>query len=91
MHVNVYLSLERRHLNQLHYKSAGWGPGLPDGTGLLLGGVEVVIVSEFLSSSCIECPWAMPPLFGEQATSRPVSGWTLFGHEFQIDRSTRFC
>ncbi len=54
MHVNVHLSLERGHLNQLHHNSAIWGPGLPDATGLVLAGVDVVTVSEFLSHSSIE-------------------------------------
>ena len=54
MHVNVYLSLERGHLNQPHYKSAVLGPGLPDGTGVVLAGVEVVTVNEFLGHSCME-------------------------------------
>ena len=48
MHVNVFLSLERAHLNQPHYKSAVLGPGLPDGTGWVVTG------SEFLGHSCIE-------------------------------------
>ncbi len=54
MHVNVHLSLERGHLNQLHHKSIIWGPGLPDATGLVLARVDLVTVSEFLGHSSIE-------------------------------------
>ncbi len=31
-----------------------WGPGLPDATGLVLAGVDVVTVREFLGHSSIE-------------------------------------
>jgi len=54
MHVNVYLAPEKGHLNQPRHKSAIWGPGLSDSTGLGLAGVAVVPVNEFLGHSSIE-------------------------------------
>ncbi len=79
MHVNVFLSPERGHLNQPHYKSAVLGPGLPDGNHLGLAGVEVVTGSEFLGLSGIEMtlPDAHPSSENKRRAVQCLAGHSL--------------